>query len=817
MDIVDKYRGLKKLEVILLAAVLAVGMTGRARAEENAVSESAVSSSMAGGTGTAGTSGAGTGTADTSGAGTGTAGTSSADSGTGVAGTSDAGAAPVTPEIPAPNPPAVDDDQDGSTVPGAGNLSVDNYEIYSLGGSGDTPDTLHKGRQAKVLVRVKGLGIRTKDVRKSNISITKLKDSFRISGNPKVKVTSEKDDDLEFTVTFSRLTYLGKGNNLKFRVNFKNAGIPSEILETNIMEAEESYSRGNGDTGNTTGQPVIKVRRITPQAPVAPGDNFTLGLDFENTSSDADIEDMVVNVIPGSSVFISDDTNSKIVSRLDSKKTASVKLNMIAGTEIVGPTQTIDLELKYNYYSGGNLVSGTSTQKVMIPVKGGSASGQPVIRVGRGNVGKAVNPGEAFQMVVTLQNTSTDKDIRNLSATFEPNDQVSLLEETDTRKLGELKAGQSIEVPVRLQAGAELSSAASQLLGMTLKFDYDSDKGVVQGTYSEKIVVPTNGQAKGPGNPTPNVIVTNYTYGEKVTAGQVFDLEMEFKNTSNASSVENVIMSLDTGEGISINSSSNTFYIPKLGPGESKKEKVRVQALFQSKIQSPKITIACKYEYIDKKERKQSNSNETIAIPVYQPDRFQVREPSFTDVIRKGEETTISIPYVNKGRGQVYNVEARLEGEISTLEKDLNLGNFESGKSGTIDFVVTPDKEGKFQGQVVVTYEDETTVVNTLNVPVSFDVQEAAPEVSQNPAGEEMKGGGRSPGLHIWLAVTALGVCILVLVIRRNIEKRKRKESASVSESWDELDDMRNEEVGLLEETHNEEAGWEDACQEDES
>lgn len=785
------------MEVILLAAVLAVGMTGRARAEENAGSASVVSSSVAGGTGTAGASGAGTDTAGTSGA----------------------GSAPVTPVTPAPNPPAAEDDQDGSTVPvpGAGSLSVDNYEIYSLGGSGDTLDTLRKGRQAKMLVHVKGLGIRTKDVGKSNISVTKLNDSFRISGNPKVKVTSEKDDDLEFTVTFSRLTYLGKGNNLKFRVNFKNAGIPSEILETNIMEAEESYPRENGDTGSTTGQPVIKVRRITPQAPVAPGDNFTLGLDFENTSSDADIEDMVVNVIPGSSVFISDDTNSRIVSRLDSKKTASVKLNMIAGTEIVGPTQTIDLELKYNYYSGGNLVSGTSTQKVLIPVKGGSASGQPVIRVGRGNVGKAVNPGEAFQMAVTLQNTSTDKDIRNLSATFEPNDQISLLEETDTRKLGELKAGQSIEIPVRLQAGAELSSAASQLLGMTLKFDYDSDKGVVQGTYSEKIVVPTNGQAKGPGNPTPNVIVTNYTYGEKVTAGQVFDLEMEFKNTSNASSVENVVMSLDTGEGISINSSSNTFYIPKLGPGESKKEKVRVQALFQSKLQSPKITIACKYEYIDKKERKQSNSNETIAIPVYQPDRFQVREPSFTDVIRKGEETTISIPYVNKGRGQVYNVEARLEGEISTLEKDLNLGNFESGKSGTIDFVVTPDKEGKFQGQVVVTYEDETTVVNTLKVPVSFEVQEAAPEISQNPEDEGMNGGGRSPGLPIWLAVAALGVCSLVIVIRRNIRRRKRRESASASESWDELDDMRNEEEGLPEETHNEEAVREEDCQEDES
>ena len=32
--------------------------------------------------------------------------------------------------------------------------------------------------------------------------------------------------------------------------------------------------------------------------------------------------------------------------------------------------------------------------------------------------------------------------------------------------------------------------------------------------------------------PTPNIIIRNYSYGEKVTAGQVFDLEMEMTNTS---------------------------------------------------------------------------------------------------------------------------------------------------------------------------------------------------------------------------------------------------------------------------------------------
>ena len=93
-------------------------------------------------------------------------------------------------------------------------------------------------------------------------------------------------------------------------------------------------------------------------------------------------------------------------------------------------------------------------------------------------------------MIIRLENTSQDKDIRNLTATIEPNDQIYLLDETDTRLLGELKAGTAVDIPVRLQAGAELSQAASQLLGLSLKFDYDSDKGSSQGTIAEKLVIP---------------------------------------------------------------------------------------------------------------------------------------------------------------------------------------------------------------------------------------------------------------------------------------------------------------------------------------
>ena len=833
---------LKRAAAVMISTAMIIGMCGNALAEETdssggreTIAAEGINERNEGGMAGEGTGGMEAGAAGANGAGANGAGdstTESAGTETGVAGTSQPGSEPgreMGSETGGSGADSVSGAQDGGSqegsggrvrgkedsnnpddgAPGSGSLWVGEYEIFAPGGSKDTLDVLRKGRQAKVVVNVRSNGIKTSEVGKRGVTVTKLSDSFRNGENPKVKITSDKEDDLEFTVTFTRLTYTGKGDVLRLKVGFKSSGIPSEQLEVNISECEESAPRENGDTGSTTGQPIIRVRRISPQNPVGPGDHFTLEVELENTSKDADIEDMVVNVSPGSSLFIGGDTNTRIVSRLDTGRAELVKFNLIAGQDISGPSQLIDLELKYNYYSGGQLTSAASVQKVLLPVKGGTATGQPVLLIDRGPMGP-VSSGQPFQITLKLENTDTVKGIRNLTATFEPNDQISLLEATDTRQIGDIGPGQSVDVSVNLKAGSELSSAASQLLGITLKFDYDTDKGTVQGTYSQRIVVPTNGKTATPGAPTPNIILTNYTYGDKVSAGQVFRLNMEFMNTSQVSPIENVVISLETGEGLSINSSSNTFYVPKMGPGEKKAQQVDVQALFQtkdSKVQSPKITISCKYEYIDKTERKQSTAAETIAVPVYQPDRFQVSPPSFVEDIRQNEETTISLPYVNKGRGQVYNVEASLEGDIQVIDRSLNLGNFDAGKSGTIDFIATPKKAGTFEGRVKVTYEDESMEIRTMEIPVTFEVKEGAAE--DTDGADMMDGemdGGRKMNWKMMAGILTAALVAGILWIKRNKAKglkgRKRYqeqngwdelEDGQDLEGWDELEDSRDQ------------------------
>ena len=268
---------LKRAAAVMISAAMIIGMCGNALAEETdssrgreTIAAEGINERNEGGMAGEGTGGMEAGAAGDNGAGDST--TESAGTETGVAGTSQPGSETGRSGADSVSGAQEGGSQEGSGgrgrgkedsnnpddgAPGSGSLWVGEYEILAPGGSKDTLDVLRKGRQAKVVINVRSNGIKTSEVGKRGVTVTKLSDSFRNGENPKVKITSDKEDDLEFTVTFTRLTYTGKGDVLRLKVGFKSSGIPSEQLEVNISECEESAPRENGDTGSTTGQPII--------------------------------------------------------------------------------------------------------------------------------------------------------------------------------------------------------------------------------------------------------------------------------------------------------------------------------------------------------------------------------------------------------------------------------------------------------------------------------------------------------------------------------------------------------------------------------
>ena len=213
-------------------------------------------------------------------------------------------------------------------------------------------------------------------------------------------------------------------------------------------------------------------------------------------------------------------------------------------------------------------------------------------------------------------------------------------------------------------------------------------------------------EAPKPAAAAPNLIIDNYSYGgTSVQAGKTFDLSINFMNTSRALAVENIVMSLETAEGISIANSSNTFYFETLKPRHNITQNITLRATGKGENSSPTIGVNFRYEYIDQNQRMEITRSETIAIPVTQPERFEITEPTLPEM-QVGMESVLSFPYVNKGKGTLYNVAVKIEGNVDALQPVQNLGNFESGRSGTIDAIFTTTQEGPTPFKIIVTYED---------------------------------------------------------------------------------------------------------------
>ena len=287
---------------------------------------------------------------------------------------------------------------------------------------------------------------------------------------------------------------------------------------------------------------------------------------------------------------------------------------------------------------------------------------------------------------------------------------------------------------------------------------------------------------------TPYVIINSYGYGGKeITAGETFILSLTLYNTSANVDVQNMMVTVSMPEDLMLTSSSNTFYIANLPTQESVTKSIQVTAKPAAAAQSHNIGVSMKYQYIDHhtNARRDNTTEETIAIPVVQVDRFQVTGIDTQAEMTVGEEGLITVNFVNKGRSEVYNISAEISGNIQNPGQQQNLGNLASGVTGTVDFYPIPTESGPVTGQVTITYEDTNMVEKTVTIDYSANATSY----------EDMMGGGMmDPGIGVmnpeempqeeskspapWVigGLVAAGL-VVAIVVKKKIDK-KRSESA---------------------------------------
>ena len=464
-------------------------------------------------------------------------------------------------------------------------------------------------------------------------------------------------------------------------------------------------------------------------------------------------------------------------------KTATVDVQIQVARGNSSTSQTLSTELKYGYDNGGMMTQASVSDKVVVPTLAKEAVPQPVVLVTRSATGKPISAGETLPVTLTFQNAGTTALVKPV-VSVTTSESLILMDPTSTFLLPDLAPGKSTSISVKVQATKELSST-NQSLNTELKYLYDNGEAMTQATASDKVNIAANASSKSDTS-VPNVVVRSYSYGESsVPSGSAFPLSFTFENTG-AVPISNVVVTVDGGETFTMDASTNTYYYKTLAAGASQTQEIPMRAVPTGKSGAQGLTLSFKYEYEDGEKRTQTNSDVKLSIPVYQPDRFQINAPSVPETVNMGEETELLLAYVNKGKDDLANLEATVEGEgVDTPARTQYLGNVTAGANGNIGFALTPNTEGDVKVVLKISYENADQQVQTREFPVTLHVTAPPPPEDFPDDFDPDMGEGGFPWLPVGLAVGAV-----VLAGGGGLLIWKKKKGGKADENnWDDWDD----------------------------
>lgn len=282
------------------------------------------------------------------------------------------------------------------------------------------------------------------------------------------------------------------------------------------------------------------------------------------------------------------------------------------------------------------------------------------------------------------------------------------------------------------------------------------------------------------------LMVRTVNYDDVVTAGQAFTLNLGIYATDGSQNLEDVVVTLTPPGNVSLEGGSWTYYIGTMAPKTTKNVSFRL-------VPSAGFTDTLAEFSVNVSATGGTSANSTISVPVTQPDRFEVGQLEMQDTVNVGDTASVTLSYVNKGKRELGNLEARLTGTNIGSESYQYLGNLNAGSEGSVDFDITPDAAGTISGVITLTYEDANGKIQTVSKDFAATAEEYSdPWGGMDPGMEEpMPEEPQQTGLPVWgWVLIVLGGAAVVVVIVVVVRKRKKAKALANLEAEDNDEDI---------------------------
>ena len=560
------------------------------------------------------------------------------------------------------------------------------------------------------------------------------------------------------------------------------------VLCAALLPVNDAKATGGGTTARTGTSFLITGYRAS-RSSIYTGDTVDITVYLSRTDGGNDS----IRVVRGLDSF-QDGTASAVASGQNGEYTVTFTGLTYTGDSGKQLAFTIYYEGNGGGYQDGNTVPVREcvpyTEPTPAPEPAPEVIPEPRAVFNSDGTSTSIAAGETKTITVYIQNAGTTA-MRDPILTLKSSGSLLIMGSQDYM-LDDIRAGRDTAVTVTVKAPNKIESQM-QTIDASLSFYYDNGTQLTGGSASGSVnvlstVTKDTKDEETIASPTPIVILSKYNYGgSSVAAGSSTNLSFSFTNTSKTIKIENVMVTVTGGQDLMLNGSTNTFYFESVAASGSKTVTVPMKAaqLISASAQDVKIDVT--YEYVDQNARKSGNATLSLSVPLYQPDRFELSEPKTSYTGYVGEETSLTIDYVNKGKSAINNVEATISGDIDSPTPYQRVGTIDGGKNGTIAFAVTPQLEGENQVKIVITYEDSNgnTKERVFEATVEAMAYEPSDPGMDDPGMIDPEPQSTFPWKYVIIAAVA-ALIVLLIVLRIRKKKAKQKAEQALWDKWDE-------------------------------
>jgi len=576
----------------------------------------------------------------------------------------------------------------------------------------------------------------------------------------KISVSNKKSKDITFLVDTKASAKSGFYT------------IPVKITYQNVYGVENTMTKSfQVEVVNNEILPTLVLSELKIANDVlTPGQDNTILLNFKNLGT-LDVKSLNVELtgLAMDKISLNADAPNKQISQIDSKATGFVTYNISISEKLKEDQEELTLKLSY-YDENGTKYSQELPVYCDISQVGGDLYDYDFKITSKPNT---VTPGDEFRINFDVTNTTALEQDLKVSLTSDAN---FIFKTQPIIIVKDMQPGETKSFSYTLLSDKSMTSNNYPIYA---NIAYNSDDSSVRKEYMGVFV---DGDSSK--NSKPKIIVDNYSFGKEVIlAGETFELEMVFFNTSNTMGIQNAKVSISSDEGafVPVNASSS-FYIEKIGAKEQYTHVMTFKAKSDLNVKTYNVIADIEYEDSNGNSYDKSDkpyvANEKMGIPVMQELRLEVEDINAPPMAYTYQPFELYVEFFNMGKSPLQNTMVTTTGDFEVQDGKYFVGTFSAGSNDYYSCQIIPTVEGPQTGVITFEFEDAVGEKHSVSKEFSFDVM----PMPEQDMGEfpPIDGGGEFPmdeeekGFPWVLVITIVViVVVIVVVIRKRIQKKK--------------------------------------------